>query len=258
MKNLLLVDIGNTLIKIAMVNDSEVIVEWPVIVTKSKNIIRQLKQAFKINKEVPFTTAVISCVVPKLLLPIKKIIFAIYQVEPLVVDASLINKLPLKMKLENQQLGSDLIALSYAICMKYQNGIVVSLGTATTYSTIINSTLVGVIIGPGVTTSKNALITNAALLSDFKINHYPSMLGKNTNHALSIGYGYGFSAMIKAIVANIHNETNMRLPVILTGGNMLMLQSYFDFAFIAEPQILFWGLVAIAKQLLDDSNGNKN
>lgn len=45
------------------------------------------------------------------------------------------------------------------------------------------------------------------------------MLDKNTNHALPIGYSYGFSAMIKDIVASIYNVININLPVILTGGS---------------------------------------
>jgi len=54
MKSLLLVDIGNTLIKIAMINDSEIIEQWAVIETKSKTAIDQLKKAFKLNKKLHF------------------------------------------------------------------------------------------------------------------------------------------------------------------------------------------------------------
>lgn len=247
MKSLLLVDIGNTLIKMAMVNDSEIIKEWPVIETKSKNAITQLKKAFALHKKLYFEEAIISCVVPKFLVIIKNLIFLTYKVQSLIVDFNLLSTLPLKLNLENRQLGSDLIALSYAAYTKYHNAIVVSLGTATTYNIIINNVLIGVIIGPGFAISKGALIDNAALLLDFEIEHYQSMLGKNTNHALSIGYGYGFSAMINGIVAKIRNETKNNLPVILTGGSVSILRSYFDFSYIYEPQMLFLGLVAIAK-----------
>ncbi|WP_339046772.1 type III pantothenate kinase [Spiroplasma endosymbiont of Colias croceus] len=247
MKSLLLVDIGNTLIKIAMINDSEIIEQWAVIETKSKTAIVQLKKAFKLNKKLHFEEAVISCVVPNFLIIIEKLIVFTYNLKPLIVDFNLLSSLPLKLNLENRQLASDLIALSYAAYTKYHNAIVVSLGTATTYSVVVNDVLVGVIIGPGFSTSKDALIDNAALLVDFEMQHYQSMLGKNTNHALSIGYGYGFSAMINSIVARIKNETNISLPVILTGGSVPILKSYFDFSYIYEPQMLFLGLVDIIK-----------
>ncbi|WP_425381532.1 type III pantothenate kinase [Spiroplasma endosymbiont of Polydrusus pterygomalis] len=250
MKNLLLVDIGNTLIKIAMINNSEIIKEWPIIETKSKNTIEQLKRAFKLNQKLYFEAAIISCVVPKFLIIIKQLIITTYKLKPLIIDFNLLTSLPLQLNLENQQLGSDLIALSYAAYTKYHNAIVVSLGTATTYSIIINNVLVGIIIGPGFGTSKDALIANAALLSNFEIKNYQSMLGKNTNHALSIGYGYGFSAMINGIVMKIHNEININnLPVILTGGSVPILKSYFDFSYIYEPQMLFLGLIAIVNTL---------
>lgn len=248
MKNLLLVDIGNTLIKIATINNSEIIEEWPVIETKNKNAIVQLKRAFKLNEKQDFEAAIISCVVPKFLI-IKQLITTTYKLKPLILDFNLLNSLPLRLNLENKQLGSDLIALAYAAVTKYHNAIVVSLGTATTYSVIINNVLVGIIIGPGFGISKDALIANAALLLDFEIKNYQSMLGKNTNHALSIGYGYGFSAMINGIVAKIHYETNINLPVIVTGGSVPILKSYFDFSYIYEPQMLFLGLVAILNVL---------
>lgn len=252
MKTLLLVDIGNTLIKIAMINDSEIIEQWAVIKTKSKTAIDQLKKAFKLNKKLHFEEAVISCVVPNFLIIIEKLIVFTYNLKPLIVDFNLLSSLPLKLNLENRQLGSDLIALLYAAALlyaytKYHNAIVVSLGTATTYSVVVNDVLVGVIIGPGFSTSKDALIDNAALLVDFEMQHYQSMLGKNTNHALSIGYGYGFSAMINSIVARIQNEINISLPVILTGGSVPILKSYFDSSYIYEPQMLFFGLVDIIK-----------
>lgn len=249
MKNLLLIDVGNTLIKIAMINNSEIIEEWPIIETKSKNTIAQLTKAFNLKQKLHFEEAIISCVVPNFLITIKQLVINTYQVKPLIVDFNLLNSLPLQLSLENQQLGSDLIALSYAAYVKYHNAIVVSLGTATTYSIIINNVLVGIIIGPGFAISKDALIANAALLANFEVKNYQSMLGKNTNHALSIGYGYGFSAMINGIIAKIHNETNLNLPVILTGGSVPILKSYFDFSYIYERQMLFLGLIAIVDTL---------
>lgn len=195
---------------------------------------------------------------PKFLEIIEQLIIFTYKIKPLILNFDLIKSLSLKINLENKQLGSDLLALSYAICTKYHHGIVVSLGTATTYSIIVNDTLVGVIIGPGFSISKDALITNTALLLDFEVEYYQSMLGKNTNHALAIGYGYGFSAMINGTVARIQREINIKLPVILTGGNVPILKSYFDFAYIYEPQMLFLGLVTIVKHFLKVNNKARN
>lgn len=245
----LLMDVGNTLIKIATVNNDMKINTWPVIPTKAKNIKLLLKQTFiSYQQELVITNVIISCVVPELLVFIKQLIIKIYYIEPLIVNSDLIKPLPVSINFENSQLGSDLIALLVgANYQKYENVIVVSLGTATTYSIIVNNVLIGVIIAPGLASSKAALINNAALLTDFDINYYDSMLGKNTNHALAIGYGYGFNAMIKGMVAKINSEINLMLPVVLTGGSFNILEPYFDFKYQYEPQTLLWGLWVMAQ-----------
>lgn len=118
-----------------------------------------------------FEKAIISCVFLKFLVIVEKLIVFTYKIKPLILDFNLLSFLPLKLELANRQLGSDLLVLSYAVYTKYHNGIVVSLGTATIYNIIINDALVGIIIRPGFSTSKNALVVNAVLLLDFEIQH---------------------------------------------------------------------------------------
>lgn len=246
----LLIDVGNTLIKIATVTADKVINEWPVIQTKAKNTKILLTAAFKNHHKLTIDNVVISCVVPSYLLLIKTLARVTFHCQPSILNYHLIAHLPLKIKFDNPQLGSDLMALAIGAAAKYESAIVISIGTATTYTIIKNNILSGVIIGPGLSVSKNALITNAALLSDFKIEHYSSMLGTTTLHALSIGYGYGFNAMIKGTVEQINQELKTMFPVIITGGSVEELKPYFDFNYDDEPQILLKGLFIISKQLL--------
>ncbi len=246
----LLMDIGNTLIKIATVDDDKIINQWPVIVTKGKDTKMLLTTAFKTHHKLIIDNAIISSVVPSCLPLLKALVKTTFHCQPVILNYQLIAHIPLKIKLNNPQLGSDLMALAIGATAKYESAIVISLGTATTYTIIKNNTLAGVIIGPGISASKNALIANAALLSDFKIEHYASMLGTTTLHALSIGYGYGFNTMIKGIINQINQELQMTLPVIVTGGGVAEIKSYFDFNYNDEPQVLLNGLFIISQHLL--------
>ncbi|WP_342276069.1 type III pantothenate kinase [Spiroplasma endosymbiont of Nebria brevicollis] len=247
----LLMDVGNTLIKIATVGDDKIISQWPVINTKGKDTKMLLTIAFKTHHQLTIDNAIISCVVPSYLSLLKTLVRTTFHCQLAILNYQLIAHAPLKIKLNNPQLGSDLMALAIGATAKYESVIVISLGTATTYTIIKNNTLVGVIIGPGISVSKNSLIANAALLSDFKIEHYASMLGTTTLHALSIGYGYGFNAMIKGTVNQINQELQTILPVVVTGGGGgEELKSYFDFNYDDEPQILLNGLFIISQHLL--------
>lgn len=246
----LVIDVGNTLIKIATVGDDKNINQWPVIETKAKNTEMILTTAFKVHNKLTIGNSIISCVVPSYLLFFKRLVKTFFHCQLVILNYQLIDNLPLKIALDNRQLGSDLMALAVGGNIKYESVIIISLGTATTYTIINNNSLIGVIIAPGFSTSKNSLIANAALLSDFKIDHYESMLGKTTLHALSIGYGYGFNAMIKGTINQINQELKTTLPVIITGGATKELKSYFDFNYDDEPQILLNGLFIISQHLL--------
>ena len=60
--------------------------------------------------------------------------------------------------------------------------------------------------------------------------------------------------MIKGTIAKIETELKESLPVIITGGNTMMLKSYFDFNYDYQPQLLLEGLLMIFQQLVLNSN----
>ncbi|MDQ7982628.1 MAG: type III pantothenate kinase [Spiroplasma sp.] len=242
---ILLIDIGNSLTKIALGDEiTQKITLLKPIISKEKNwnnnikkLILQIKN--KVNK------TIISTVIPDKLTEITKIITTILKTKPIILNGNLIKNLPIKVNTGTKEIGSDLIALAIGSYHKYQSSIIVSLGTATTYTIIKDNVILGIIIGPGFNDAKNSLTANAALIKPFTIKPYQSVLGNTTNHALSIGYGNGFNYMIDTTITAINNELKSNLPVIITGGNFQELKPFFHFKYQYDQDILILGLMII-------------
>lgn len=242
---ILLIDIGNTLTKVALANlEKQEITLLKSIISKDKNWNNDLKKLItKIKNKINDT--IISNVVPDKLNEITKIISTILKTKPIIVNTNLIKSLAMKMNTNTKEIGSDLIALAIGSYNKYQSCIVVSLGTATTYTVINDDMILGVIIGPGFNDAKSSLTTNAALIKPFTIKPYSSLLGNTTNHALSLGYGNGFNYMIDGTIKAINQELKTRLSVVITGGNFQELKPFLQFQYQYDQDILMYGLMII-------------
>lgn len=250
---ILLVDIGNTLIKFAISTGvTENIRILTTIETKSANWETKTQEILKNIKD-NLKDSIISSVVPEKGKVIFKLIKNYFKIDSIVIDSTLLSSLPLKFNLNNQQIGSDFLALAIGADNFYGDCIVVSLGTATTYSVIKNNELIGVIIGPGFTSAKNALVTDAALIKSFNLEPEESVLGTTTNHALSIGFGNSFNYMISSTVDAINHELNTKLPVILTGNAHNELAPFLTFEYQYNRELLMIGLIIIYQSLMKNN-----
>ena len=147
--NYLVGDIGNTTIKLSILNKSFKIIKIYNLNTH-KIFNNSLKKNFldkflkrNINKKV-----LISSVVPNVFKNIKKYLskrkFKVYEIKDLKV------KKILKMKIKNyNQLGSDRISNAIG-SMNYKNTIIIDFGTATTFDIVKNGVYEGGVISPGV------------------------------------------------------------------------------------------------------------
>ncbi len=242
---ILLIDIGNTLTKFALADLEDEKITWlKPITSKNKNWNKDVKQLItKIKSKV--NDVIISTVIPEKLKDVTKIIGTILKIKPITINSNLLKFLPMKINYDIKKIGSDLIALAIGSHNKYHDCIVVSLGTATTYTIIKDDMINGIIIGPGFNDAKNSLTTNAALIEPFIVKPYLSLLGNTTNHALSIGYGNGFNYMIDGTIKAINQELKTNLPIIITGGNFHELKPFLQFQYQYNQDILMYGLMII-------------
>lgn len=247
---ILLIDIGNTLTKIAIGNDEDQKISvTKKIITKDKNYQKEIKKVLSKIK-IKIDNIIISCVAPKKLTIIKKILNKFFNLKPIIVNHQIFKFLPISISVEHPtQIGSDLIALAVASHHLFGNSITISLGTATTYTIIKDHDLKGEIIGPGFHSAKASLMSEAALIKPFKIKPYEILIGKTTNHALSIGYGNGFNYMLKETIKAVNRQLDSSLVTVITGGNFDELKPFLEFNYQYQENLLLLGLIIIYQNL---------
>lgn len=250
---ILLIDIGNTLTKIASSDEATNNISYIKAISSNEVTWEKTVQKIFLSKKTKIENIIICSVVPKKTSIISKIITKVFQFKPLIVNYNTIKFLPIKVDVSYKEIGSDLIAIAVATHNKFTNAITVSLGTATTYVTIKDNTLKGVIIGPGFTSAKLALSNEAAQIKSFQISKYSSVLGNSTKHALSIGYGNGFNYMIENTIKAINKELKTSLKPIITGGNFEELKPFLTFKYKYEDNLVLQGLLIIY-QILKKNN----
>lgn len=151
---------------------------------------------------------------------------------------------------DTSKLGADFICNYYAARHLYnlKNGLIISMGTATTFALIQNKKFIGTIISSGLITSLDGLINNAALLKD---NHYfksDKLIGKNTIDSINIGIYNTHFLMTTAVVDEMKKNFNID-QVIYTGGNSTFFeQEILNKNYTFNERLIFEGIIKIFKE----------
>jgi type III pantothenate kinase len=139
--------------------------------------------------------------------------------EPLVVDAGV--KTGVKIRYEDPKaVGADRVCDAAAV-LKFYGGpaCVVDFGTATTFNAITkDGEYLGGAITAGVNLAAEALFTHAAKLPRIDLQRPPSVIGRNTIHAMQSGLLFGYVSMVEGMVARFRSELGSDMKVIATGG----------------------------------------
>jgi len=139
--------------------------------------------------------------------------------EPLVVDAGV--KTGVRIRYEDPRaVGADRIVDAAAV-QRYYGGpaCVVDFGTATTFDAIsAEGDYLGGAIAPGIGIAAEALYLRTAKLARVDLGRPPSVIGRNTVHALQSGLLFGYVALVEGMVARFRSELGAKMKVIATGG----------------------------------------
>ncbi|MEN8374120.1 MAG: type III pantothenate kinase [Gemmatimonadota bacterium] len=164
--------------------------------------------------------ASIGSVVPRVTGPLGEACTVLFQVEPLVVDAT--TPLPITLDVDEPlTVGADRIVNTLAVAQRFgEDTIVVDLGTATTYDCITRAgVFIGGVIAPGVQTSADALGKSAAKLPRFEPVRPERVIGRRTESCLASGLFWGAVDAIDGIVVRIREEWGREeVLTIATGG----------------------------------------
>lgn len=247
--NYIVGDIGNTSIKISILNNKFDVKKSYNLDTKkiysNKNINNFFQKILNknINKKVLFCS-----VVPKAYKIIKKYLkqknFDLFEIKELKI------KKILKVNVKNfNQLGSDRIANAIG-AKNSKNCIVIDFGTATTFDILQNSEYEGGVIAPGVDLSIENLNKSTALLPLIRLNNKQRNYGKNTKEALNAGFLWGYEGLVNNIINKIIIKSKKNYKIILTGGYAKMFKKFIKKKTMIDQNITIKGIAQVFKKLL--------
>jgi len=211
-------DIGNTEIKICLVNSKNKIVKRVNLNTKKINY-STFKKAISILdiKDKSIKRCLICSVVPKSYNKIKFFFNRLYKIKCYELKKLELNKL-IKIKVNYKQIGSDRLANAISVINNKDNFIILDFGTATTFDVLIKNTYHGGVIAPGVKLSLNTLTDKATQIPSINLKKTKKIIGLNTVSAVRAGFFWGYKGLIDNIINLIKKETKKPFKIIITGG----------------------------------------
>ncbi len=247
--NYLVGDIGNTSIKISILNDDFSIKRSYNFDTEKlhqkKNIYNFFKKLLKKNL---YSTVLFSSVVP---IVYKKIKSYLNKKKFKVLEIKEINiKKVIKIKIKNfNQLGSDRIVNAIG-SNQIKNSLIIDFGTATTFDIIKNGVYEGGVIAPGINLSIINLNKSTALLPMFNLKGVQKSYGKNTEEALNAGFLWGYEGLVNNIINKITLNSKTSYRIILTGGYAKLLKKFIKKKTVIDQDITIKGIAKVFKELI--------
>lgn len=248
----LTVDIGNSVISIALFNAGEIVDvfnrETPKALKETaqanfdtvRPIINEFKKQYAHST---FKKVLISSVVPKLNYPMSFVIKEILGVNAEIVLPNPKTSVRLDVDVP-ESVGSDIVACAVG-AYKFGKGpfIVIDLGTANKYFYVDDKHVFhGVAISPGVEVSFKGLVKNAAQLFNVRLTLPAKVLGKNTPDSLNSGLLYGLLGEMNGFINLIKKEVGDNPIVLLTGGNARYIKGAVDESVNYVPYLVHYGL----------------
>ena len=139
--------------------------------------------------------------------------------EPLLVDPGV--KTGIRILYEDPKaVGADRVADAVAVMHLYGGpACIIDFGTATTFNALTKEgDYLGGAITAGINLAAEALFTHAAKLPRIDLQRPPSVIGRNTTHAMQSGLIFGYVAMTEGMVARFRSELGPEMKVVATGG----------------------------------------
>jgi type III pantothenate kinase len=140
--------------------------------------------------------------------------------------------------------GADRIVDAAAVQHLYGGpACVVDFGTGTTFNAISKEgDYLGGAIAPGLGVAAEALFQRAAKLEPVDLVTPPSVIGKNTPHAMQSGLVFGYVGLVEGMVARFKAELGPDMKVVATGGYIEIIAKETKVIDIVAPWLTLDGL----------------
>ncbi len=222
---LLVIDVGNTNIKLGVYEKNTLTHSWRLSVKVIRTadeigiVLKGLFDSAKIDIK-SFDGVIMSSVQPALNYTMEHACEYYLGKKPMMIGVGI--KTGLNIKYSNpQEVGADRIVNSVAAYRLYGGPcIVVDFGTATTFNVVSEKgEFMGGCIAPGIITALEGLVNNTAKLPRVEIIKPDSIIAKNTVAGLQAGMTYGYTGLVKYILEKLKEESGYsNVRVIATGG----------------------------------------
>ncbi len=258
---LLAIDIGNTNIVLGVWNGSGWQAHWRLRTVPERTAdelgiyLTSLLREHGLKKAV--SRVVLSSVVPQLTQTVLALSRDYLQRDPLLIHTDL------DLGIQNRtdvpaQVGSDRLLNAAAAYDRFRRAcIVIDLGTATKLDVVTSGgDLLGGVISPGLGITADALFQRAAKLSQVDLVLPPSVLGRNTVHAVQSGLIYGYLSLIEGLLPRLKAELLRHdsaagaggIAVIGTGGLIDLLAPHTAIFDAIDPWLTLEGLRIAAER----------
>ncbi len=221
----LLLDIGNTNIKIGVLEGLRIVTTWRIASDHNKTAdeFGMVFMDLMSSKGYSFDDVegiIISSVAPALNYTIEHMCRYYTHKKPIMVTSRI--KLGVNIRYSvPEELGADRIVNAVAAYYEYGGPcITVDFGSATTFGYIdADGNFLGGAIAPGIKSSAEALTNTAAKLPRIELVRPGSIIGKTTVQNMQAGIIYGFQGLVDGIITEMIREAGAPdVKVIATGG----------------------------------------
>ena len=262
---LLIFDIGNTNVKVAVFESGTLVQLWRISSDINRTgdeyfaLINTLFKDYNLDGK-RIENAVISAVVPQLISAFVIVTRRFLNKDPLVIGPDIYHKLPVTIPPSAvHEIGTDLLCNAVQAWETYhQPSIVVDFGTALSFVAVGNKgNILGVAIAPGIGTAFKALFSNTAQLPSVPLEIPSSSLGIDTTMAIQSGIMFGYKGLIESVVnqmkADMYKQASIKpedIITIATGGLSSVLTPITNVFDKFDKQHTLNGLLTVAKYAL--------
>ena len=228
----LLIDIGNSLTKIAVFNKAKIITEFKI----KKIDLNFIKDIVKDNK-------IINCAISNVGPRIVDLYIFLEENTNLYIFDDKIN-LPFLNPYKKGIVGDDRLALILAASYEYPNDnvLIIDMGTCITYDIKTSKNLYQAGgISPGLMLRLDSLSRGAFNLNEVKPNYPKSSIADDTETSINIGVLLGIENEINGFINNYKNEYN-NLKVIISGGDSDFLYGKLKNTIFTNSNFIYKGL----------------
>lgn len=218
----LIVDIGNTAIKVAVFDNSKLV---------SQQIVSEAELAVELAKK--WQGIIVSCVGELPVIDFSK---------ALIITSNI--KLPIeKVYKTPHTLGVDRLASAVGVTVVYPDKpcLVIDLGTCVTYDLVVKNQFRGGIISPGWQMRLNAMNNFTSSLPLLKKNDNVDHTGKSTEECMQSGAFHGLLYEMEGIIAH-YRAMIPDLQVVLCGGDAKIFETNLKPLIFVQPNLVLIGL----------------